>query len=129
VADGGQTSVPCRLSPSVVRVAGLRTAGSATRALDVRAKRVAGGGPDIPLCAMAGVLATAWPCLWWRGLRWPSPPGRAGWLGGSGSQRTRWDEDARQPVVQGRSFSGLSITQRVCFFLSQLRVPLRSSFR
>jgi hypothetical protein len=40
----------------------------------------------------------------------PAPPGRAGRLGG-GALRTRWSGDARQPVVQGRSFSGLRTAQ------------------
>jgi hypothetical protein len=35
--------------------------------------------------------------------------------------RPRWDGDARQPVVQGRSFSGLSITQ-MCL----IRLPAKS---
>ena len=34
--------------------------------------------------------------------------GEAGWRG---SERTRWCGDARQPVVQGRSLSGLRTAQ------------------
>ena len=46
--------------------------------------------------------------------------GQGGWVAAALSG-SRWDGDARQPVVQGRSFSGLSITQ-----MCSIRSPAKS---
>jgi len=86
-------------------------------ARDVPAKRVAGGAPITQLCGWLGSGCELVPSLaapWWARHAWE---GRgAGELGGS-CQRTRWHGDACQPVVQGRSLSGVSIAQ-MCLILS-----------
>jgi hypothetical protein len=110
---GGRSAHPCAGPPRGLLVVPDVDAGAACVVWSGCDVRQAGAGLAKGL--MSG-LANGWtparagPFLR-RSRGGPARLGRAGGLSGSGSQQTRWDGDARQPVVQGRSLSGLRTAQ------------------